>query len=303
MRAVDVFIHSSPHSGSTWLGYVLGSGRETAFVGELYRAWDEADRVPCTFCASLGRPECTILGGIEHTDPADAFAFIAARNGRRIIVENSKKIEWTRQFLDRADRDTKVVHLFKDPRSRWASLRRREAADMDRCLAEWCDENQQISEFIAATGVSSRVVAYDLIAADPSAEFRKLFRFLGTGYAPGALRYWQVEHHGFAANGASSALIRHRNFSSPPGHFATGDDAFYSKNFGRSFVDRRWQTELPADELDAVASNHRVLATLDGLGYALTQSGLRRLDQAESGTGKRRSRGWLDWLPGRRARQ
>ena len=123
LRPADVFIHSSPHSGSTWLGYVLGSGRETAFVGELYRAWDAEDRVPCTVCASRGLKECVLLGGIEHANPSSVFSIISERSRKRIIVENSKRTEWTRLFVDKPGRELKVVHLVKDPRSRWASLR------------------------------------------------------------------------------------------------------------------------------------------------------------------------------------
>jgi hypothetical protein len=93
MRPVDVFIHSSPHSGSTWFGYVLGSGSETCFVGELYRAWDPQDRVPCTVCAAKGLSECVVLAGIEASHPTQAFDAISSRNGKRVIVENSKRLE------------------------------------------------------------------------------------------------------------------------------------------------------------------------------------------------------------------
>jgi len=159
LKPVDVFIHSSPHSGSTWLGYVLGSGRQTAFVGELYRAWDAQDHVPCTVCASRGLNECVTLGGIEAVAPKEAFAFISARNGKPVIVENSKRVEWTRQFIGRPGRETRIIHLVKDPRSRWASLRRREAADMNTCMMEWCRENQEIIDFTQATALPAMRVA------------------------------------------------------------------------------------------------------------------------------------------------
>jgi hypothetical protein len=300
LQAVDVFIHSSPHSGSTWLGYVLGSGHETAFVGELYRAWDPLEHVPCTICASRGLPECEILGGIEAIDPNTAFQFISSRNGKPVIVENSKKIEWTRQFAGRVDRQTRIVHLLKDPRSRWASLRRREAADMDKCMADWCQENQEIIDFAAATSAPCKVVIYDLVAADPEIQIKDLFKFIGAAFHEDVLRYWEVEHHGFAANGASSALIQHQQFESPPAHFSTGDDRFYKAKFGRNFVDERWRAELPDEENEAIQKNEDVRKILDRLGYILTPTSIQRLATAASttATGPRWQHRLFKWLNG-----
>lgn len=281
MRAADVFIHSSPHSGSTWLGYTLGSGGDTAFVGELYRAWHLQDNVPCTVCASKGLRDCAILAGIDGTEPVAAFEHISARNGKRVIIESSKRLDWTRQFLNRSGRDTKIIHLIKDPRNRWASLRRREAAELNACIMDWCRENEEILDFVTETSVPAMAVAYDIVAADPEAELPALFRFFNSAFERRALKYWEVEHHGFAANGASSAIIQHNRFSAPPAHFATGDDRFYNTKFGQSFVDERWRAELPEEENEAILENRRVKDVLHRLGYRLTKEGIHR--QQESG--------------------
>ena len=278
MKPADVFIHSSPHSGSTWLGYVLGSGSETAFVGELYRAWDAEDRVPCTLCASRGLAECTLLGGIEHAGPASIFSTISERSGKRVIVENSKRTAWTRQFIDQPDRDIRLVHLVKDPRSRWASLRRREPFNLNRCMDEWWHENQEIRQFTVTEKIPTITVAYDIVAAHPEVELPAMFEFFGSSYEPSVLRYWEVEHHGYAANGASSAIVRHQKVTNPPAHFSTGDDRFYNNMFGRSFVDERWRSELPPSECDAILQNDRVASLLRDLGFQLTPAGLERLD-------------------------
>ncbi len=291
LRPVDVFIHSSPHSGSTWLGYVLGSGGETAFVGELYRAWDAQDRVPCTICASRGLQDCVLLGGIEHADPTSAFSTISERNRKRIIVDNSKRIEFTSHFIGRPDRDLKVVHLVKDPRSRWASLRRREPFDLDRCMDDWWTENNEIRQFTAARKIQTITVAYDIVAADPELELPAIFEFFGSSFSSSVLRYWEVDHHGYAANGASSSIIRHQNFSSPPAHFSTGDDLFYKAGFGRSFVDERWRSELPSGECEAILGSGRITSLLESLGFQLTPSGLERR-AAQDGPLRRTAGSW-----------
>jgi hypothetical protein len=206
----------------------------------------------------------------------DAFRFISSRNGKAIIVENSKKIGWTRHFIDRSDRQAKIVHLLKDPRSRWASLRRREAADLDRCMADWCQENQEIIDFTSAKGIACKVVVYDLVAANPETEVRELFDFIGATFDDSVLRYWEVDHHGFAANGASSALVHHKKFICPPAHFSTGDDRYYEEKFGTSFVDERWRAELPQEENEEILRHEKVGRILQDLGYLLTQSAIER---------------------------
>ena len=93
------------------------------------------------------------------------------------------------------------------------------------------------------------------------------------------LRYREVDHHGFAANGASSAIVQHHKFSAPPHHFSTADDGYCRSMVGRTFVDERWRSELPADECDAILKNDRIGSLLQELGYRLTP---RRLERADS---------------------
>jgi hypothetical protein len=278
LKPVDVFIHSSSHSGSTWLGYVLGSGQQAAFVGELSRAWDERRRVPCTVCASRGNEICPILGGIHNVTPVSAFPLLSARTGKTVIIDNSKDIEWTKQFVNHPDRDLRIVHLVKDPRSRWASLRRRGSTNLKDCIANWCVENQQIMKFTRSLNVKTYVAAYDIVAADQETEIAAIFDFLSMPFEVSALRYWDVDHHALAANGATSALVLHQKFSAPPSHFSTGDDSFYQNAFGRTFVDERWRSELPASENESILNNLLVGELLHGLGYCLTQGGIERVE-------------------------
>ncbi len=234
--------------------------------------------MPCTVCASRGLSECVLLYGIENTEPRNVFSLISERNGKRIIVDNSKSIEWTKLFVGRPDRDLHIVHVVNDPRGRWASLRRRKwGQTVEDSLAAWCAENRDIRDFAAEYQLPTTVVSYDIIAANQRREIPELFTSLGSRFEPAALRYWEVDHHGFAANGASSALIEHQKFTSPPKHFATADDSFYQNMFGQTFVDERWRTELPEAEIAAITTNPEVKTLLTSLGLRLTQLGMERL--------------------------
>src|SRR5690242_13841588 len=100
-----------------------------------------------------------------------------------------------------------------------------------------------IAEFIRRSGVPFTTIFYDEIATNPKA-FDRLFRFLGLSPQRSALNYWTKEHHGFAANGASSLLLR----SLPQPRFTTGDDAFYSSIGPGNFYDQRWIQGLSVGE-------------------------------------------------------
>jgi hypothetical protein len=277
LRSSAVFILSSAHSGSTWIGYVLGSGPESAFLGEYSRAWDDKMRVPCTLCACRGSDVCEVLDGIELRPAEEAFALAAARTKRRVLVDNSKQIGWTRKFLDSGRLDVRVIHVVKDPRSWFASVRRRHGWPIGDAMAIWCRENREIGSLVRATGESGLTVCYDLLASRPRRHFSRLFGFCGLQYSDAALQYWTVEHHGFAANGASDALIRSAASNAVPGHFATGDDMFYQRNSRRLFRDDRWRTELTPEEAAAIRRHPEVRALLSRLGFRMTRSGMRPL--------------------------
>jgi hypothetical protein len=270
-----VFILSSWHSGSTWIGYVLGSGEESAFVGEYHRAWNEAIRVPCTVCAAKGLPACEVLHEVELA-PADmAMELATQRTGKRVIVDNSKVIEWIKVFAQQADWEKRVILIIKDPRGYYESARRRASCDVNETMTRWVKENESFLDFIANSGLPSVTISYDLLAQSPVASYRKLFKFCGMKFSKEALAYWRVEHHGFAANGATDAMLKSNAFKSKPGHFATGDDNFYSKNSGTLFRDERWRTALSEEELQAIKGNAEVRGLLARLGLALTDEGVK----------------------------
>ena len=273
-RISVTFVLSSRHSGSTWVGYVLGSTPESAFLGEFYRAWDEHARVPCTVCAGRGLRACTVLHGIESTRPEYAFDIAAKRTSKRMLIDSSKQLEWTAKFLDRDNIDVRFVHIFRDPRGWLSSFRRRYVGTRDEALALWCKENREFHDLIGSTGGRGVSVNYDLLALSPKRLFSDLFDFCGLPFSDASLYYWNTEHHGFAANGASEALIKNSNLIAPPSHFATGDDAFYKEHSQHLFHDTRWQAELTSEENAAIQQNEEVKTLLASLNFRLTDDSI-----------------------------
>jgi hypothetical protein len=270
-----VFILSSPQSGSTWTGYVLGSGPESAFLGEYHRAWKEAIRVPCTLCAARGLPSCEILHNVETEPAGRAFDLAFARTGKRVIVDTSKDIEWVDLFRGHDDLDIRIVHLVRDPRGIFASVKRRAPTDPVALVAQWLRENEEFRGFIAASGLPRVTASYDLLAQSPENEFPRLFEFCDMKFTRKSLSYWNFEHHGFAANGASDAILRRKGYCHVPKHFATGDAAFYNRNSQTLFHDQRWREALTPTESAAIENSAEVQELLKSLGFALAEKGIK----------------------------
>ena len=274
-KTTAVFLLSSWHSGSTWVGYVLGSGPEFAFVGEYHRAWNDAIRVPCTICAARGLQCCEVLYDVEK-EPADkAFDLAVSRTGKRVIVDSSKSVDWIQRFSVSDNQDMRIVHVIKDPRGYFESVRRRSRGNISDVMVHWCKENREFRSFMRASSVPSMTVSYDLLATSPDAEFRRLFKFCDMTFTKDAIAYWNIEHHGFAANGASDAILKARDFTHIPKHFATGDDGYYRKKSRTIFHDERWRTALSPAESRAIQENAEVKELLDSLGFALTETEMK----------------------------
>jgi hypothetical protein len=156
-------------------------------------------------------------------------------------------------------------------------MRRRHGWTVADGMQYWCKQNLDFQAFAAAAAGRGITVCYDLLASAPRRRFKRLFGFCGLSFSDAALRYWNVEHHGFAANGASDAMIKQAGLSSVPSHFATADDRFYEQNSKRLFHDDRWRTELTSDEDEAIRQDPSVRDLLASLGYRLTRSGIAPL--------------------------
>lgn len=279
-RPIVLFILSSDRSGSTWLGYVLGSTPNAAFLGEFYRAWDDHLRVPCSWCSAHGRDSCEVLGDIQGQPASRAFEIALAQTRAQVLVDASKRIAWAERFLA-PDRhfNPVLIHLIRDPRGWYASEKKRRPETGSQLIDQWIAENLEIRDFLQLNNVPATTVFYDEIAARAPQGFAELCVTLGISFAESALQYWLKPHHGFAANGASSPVL-----SGAPkaiDWMITGDDKFYREHANQSFVDDRWKTQLSeADEL-AIRDHPRIAAFLNLYDRLLVSGEICRLTRED----------------------
>ncbi len=271
-----IFILSSTRSGSTWLGYVLGSTQNAAFLGEYYRAWEPNLGVPCSWCAANGDAVCPVLDGLGNVPAEEAFAFAFARVRRPVLVDSSKSLSWTGKFVGKDSRyEICLIHLVRDPRGWYSSERRRHCLDPPVYLSRWIQQQRDISSFMKQSEVASTTVFYDELATSPILEVAELCAVLNLPFTSECLNYWRQPQHGFAANGASSFLFSGRRDSSSV--VVTGDDDYYRAHREQFFVDERWKSALTPEESGAIENHPDIIELFGSYGRTLSPEGISRV--------------------------
>ncbi|MGA8027654.1 MAG: hypothetical protein WB992_10955 [Bryobacteraceae bacterium] len=175
----------------------------------------------------------------------------------------------------------RLIHLIRDPRGWYESEHRRRPGNRDEMIGEWVRENLHIRNFLQLSNVPSTTVFYEDLAGSPASAVQQLCADVGCAFEPSALRYWETAQHGFAANGASSPLLRRAPNLKQLSSFDTGDDPFYAIHDRKSFLDQRWKKCLSeADEL-AIREDSRVAAFLNLYDRVLTADTLHHLTVEE----------------------
>jgi len=224
---------------------VLGSTSWAANVGEFKRAYTTPEGFACRMCAAKGLPECAAPGDMRGIDRWEAYQFIAARLRRPVVIDASKSVEWCAEFLGHPEIDVRIIHLVRHPCGFVASEHRRfRHLSYAALLLRWETTNTAIEKFSAECGAPYHLVSYDDLADDPSHHMPGVCRFLGHSWESAALEYWNCDHHGFGANGASSLYLR----GLPNAKFLAADDAYCDTLTSRPIsADRRWKNQLPPE--------------------------------------------------------
>ncbi len=257
---------------------MLGSLAGAAFLGEFYRGWDDALRQPCTVCAARGVHRCPQLEGLESVPAGKAFDWAFGRTGARVLVDSSKVTDWIQtSTAGSATLDIAIVHLVRDPRG-WLASRRRRAPSLETgwLIRHWLDRNTAILAFADRHGYRHGTFLYDALSNDPVRGFGRLAKFCALRFDKAALHYWNFEHHGFAANGATSAALPEGAPVDALPHFVTGDDAFYAEHRKRLFSDARWRSELSTEDIARVGADSGVAEFLSACGVVMTEESARK---------------------------
>ncbi|MBN2452579.1 MAG: hypothetical protein JXR77_19500 [Lentisphaeria bacterium] len=279
-----VTVLSTNYAGSHFLALQLASHSRAVSLGELHRFKRSADRrrQACSICPDDA--SCPVFHGLEGV-PLGAlydrvFANLEAMDPRiALAVDNSKKPEWARRFLDLEGYTRRYIHLIRDPRAlvrRWmlcyesaaekSKVRRLMAR---RCwrrawqilrgpednvyVHKWAYQNRRISRFLERFGLDARVITYQDLVLFPEQTLEGLMAWLGLTFEPDQLHYWTKKHHG----------------SQKPQYMRPPPD-------GVRFHDLRWREYLAPEVRRRIADHREVRPYLAELGIVMTETGLTR---------------------------
>jgi len=276
-------ILSTNYAGPHFLTLQLGAHSRCASIGEFYRFKDYGPKHKLCCLRCKDDDACPFFQGLSQQPIDNLYPTLfdnvrAHRPETNTLIDNSKKVRWIKQFVDRDDIPQKYIHLIRDPRAlmrrwmmryttrmsqlevRWVNVRRTPARwfhilfrrQAEVYLWKWLERNRSITRFIQKNHVDAKIVTYHDLVTDHHATVGGLMEWLGHAYEPIQETYWDRDHHG--------------SIKLPDPKYRVTGNIFY---------DQRWKEFLtPADQQLAYefAPIHDYLRTL-GITY-LEEGGL-----------------------------
>ena len=228
--AAPIFVAGPDRSGTTLMFALLASHPDLSMVRRTNMWRYFHDRY-----GDLGDPDnldrcvadMTAYRRMRHLEPDEArireeFARGTPSYGRLFTLfhahhaQRSGKSRWgdkslhTEHYAARVFQefpDARVVHMVRDPRDRYASVRRRHGRDLSRVGAatgRWLSSTRAGRRNQAREPERYALVRYEDLVADPEGTMRRLCDFLGLEYDPGMLTMdGAPEHQARGGNNSS----------------------------------------------------------------------------------------------------
>lgn len=261
MTRKTVFILSHVYSGSTWLSLLLGSHSKALYLGELNKFYSKKFPMPCSLCNEL-QQECPYFHDVNQIFYRDIHHHLFERTGKEVLIDNSKRVKWSRKLLHDDRYVHKYLHIIKDPRAIYYSLQsRNKPTDID----HWAQRNLEIWQFVFQFELDYYLLTYNELAETIDQTLTDVCRWLELSFEPEQKEYWNFEHHGPGDNSATKSFLKRSRSS---------DNQFYAQQRKRNFIDLRWKEQLSPRIIHSIEENENVQKLLSTLGLELTENSL-----------------------------
>jgi Sulfotransferase family len=244
------FIAGAGHSGSTLLGFILGSHTDGFYCGEAAKTkylQDDTKKLSKRVCKICGT-ECPIWGSFSVNSATDLYEQVAATVHKPLIVDSSKSIEWLEYQISRLEQTSTrpfLIFLQRDGRavinSRIRKYPNKQAVDL---IEAWSKQIYLTNLLFDTFPYKKLKVQYEELATHPE---RVVSRICDFDYQPAMLDYDRHEHHVLGGNNGTQFLVAQAQQEKIKAPFVSVPER--SKNYYESHgsgitLDLRWKQEL-----------------------------------------------------------
>ncbi len=246
---VTVFIGGAGHSGSTLLGFLLGSRDDAFYAGEASKTrflGDVAKPARKRTCKLCG-PACPIWSTFRPAAHPDLHEQLSRHVERPLIIDSAKGLDWLpRGLADVARGGGRAVLLFltRDGRAVINSrVRKYPDRDPRAEIARWVRSIEGTAAVFEAHRGPKLRVRYEHLATAPEATLREICGVVGIDYRPSMLDFRAHTHHVLGGNNGTQFQVARAQglpVEGPPSR----SRSYYAEHPPRIQLDLRWHDEL-----------------------------------------------------------
>lgn len=247
------FIAGTGHSGSTLLGFILGSHSHSFYCGEAAKTrflGDEGKKLAKRVCKLCGT-NCPIWGDFSIDKTVDLYEQVAAKVHRSIIIDSAKNVDWIEDQLFALKQTTAqpfLIFLQRDGRAVINSrIRKYPNKDIRELINDWRNQIRSTNTLFETFPHKKLKLHYEDLATAPAAVLLKLCNFLDVEYQPQMLNYAEHEHHVLGGNNGTQFLVakaQSDRLKDPFVSLSERNKHYYEGHDLQIALDLRWKHEL-----------------------------------------------------------
>lgn len=247
------FIAGAGHSGSTLLGFILGSHSDSFYCGEAAKSrylQDDSKKLIKRVCKLCGEA-CRVWGDFRVCEDRDLYEQVAVKVNKSLIIDSSKNVDWINQQVQAIESTIAqpyLIFLRRDGRavinSRIRKYPHKNAQDL---ILDWLEQIQLTTALFDAFPFKKLKVSYEELATNTEAIVRNLCEFLETDYQAGMLNYGEHEHHVLGGNNGTQFLVAQaqaETLKQPFVQVPERSKSYYQAIGSGIRLDLRWKQEL-----------------------------------------------------------
>jgi hypothetical protein len=278
-------------SGTSLLGYMLGSHSEAAYLGEIPAPLQKGRAVVCADCEQGSCPiwgraltpefvqsayECQREWAMnrytasQKVQPGGFFSKLFEQYRHiGVAIDSSKKTDWYQWNFHSDNYETRVIHIVRDLRGVVTSHGHTASTGLDQICQKVERGFKKLRKWLDGIP-TSRVcsVRYEALVLYPEETLTALCRFLGLKFEPSMLDFYDHPQHAFGGNRGPllhSRLTRGLSIEHLVNEKLTSNLEHYLTTPPGLSLDTRWISELRGESLELFQS--RLGSLNSALGY------------------------------------